>query len=135
MTKPVFALTLLFVAGMAHAGDDFDDRVARATKVERSSPVGREYLMRFLPETDAALKDVVRGCFKDGAIGETEAFTVVFDVDAAGSITNVAVSEQAPSEHALCYAKGIANVKAPPPPESFADKGFPVVIHVSHTFR
>jgi hypothetical protein len=120
---------------MAHAGDDFDVRVARATKVERSSPVGRDYLMRFMPETNTAFEDVVGDCFNNGRKGDTETFTVVFDVDAAGSITNVAVSGKEPSDNAMCYAKGIANIKGPPPPESFAEKGFPIVMHTSHTFR
>ena len=135
MLKPAFICALLAVAGTAHASDDFAARVARATKVERSSPVGRDYLMRFMPETNAAFEDVVGGCFKNGKIGEKEAFTVVFDIDAVGSIINVALSDEAQSEHALCYAKGIGNIKAPPPPKAFADEGFPIVIHMSHTFR
>ena len=48
MIKAASILALLFFTGMAHAGDDFNVRVARATKIERSSPVGREYLMRFM---------------------------------------------------------------------------------------
>jgi len=135
MIKAASILALLFFTGMAHAGDDFNDRVARATKIERSSPVGREYLMRFMPETSEAREDAVGGCFKSGKKDETETFTVVFDVDATGHITDVALAGTEKSEHALCYAQHIANIKAPLPPESFAEEGFPIVIHMSHTFH
>ncbi|MGO4549580.1 hypothetical protein AB4059_00530 [Lysobacter sp. 2RAF19] len=133
MIKPVPLLALLLFAGTAHAGDDFGDRIARAEKIERSSPVGRDYLMRFTPETHSAFEDVVSDCFADGKKGDTESFIVVFDVDVAGNITNVAVSES--SDHALCYAKGIARIKAPAPPESFAEKGFPVAIELTNSMK
>jgi len=135
MIKPACMLTLFLFAGTAQAGDDFDARVARAKKVERSSPVGREYLMRYMPETNATFENIYRDCRQHGIKGKKEIFTVVFDVDAEGRITNIAIAEKDRDEYAQCYAKGLAQIKGPPPPASFAEKGFPVVIQASHDIR
>lgn len=136
MIKPACMLTLLLFTGMAYAGDDFDARVARATKVERSSPVGREYLMQeFMPETDEAFEKAHGDCSSQGQKGTTEKFTTVFDIDATGNIINVAVAEKEQSNYSRCYAERITKIKAPPPPESFAKKGFPVVIQGTYQVR
>ena len=135
MVKPTFLLTLLLFAGMAHAGDDFDERVTRARKVERSSPAGRDYLMQYMPETSAAFEKIYGDCSRLGRRGEAETFTLVFDIDATGRITHVAVAEKDQSEYTRCYAEGMAGIKGPPPPESFAEKGFPAVIDATHHIK
>lgn len=135
MIKPAFLLILLLFTGMAHAGDDFDERVARARKAERSSPAGRDYLMRYMPETNAAFEKIYGDCSRLGRKGGVEAFTLVFDIDAAGSIINVAVAEKDQSEYSRCFAEGMAGIKGPPPPESFAEKGFPAMIEATHHIK
>nr|WP_295375780.1 hypothetical protein [Pseudoxanthomonas sp.] len=135
MIKSASVLALFLFAGMAHAGDDFDARVARATKIERSSPVGRAYLMRYMPEAMSTFEKVYGECSSRGTKGTAENFTVVFDIDATGGITNVAVREKEQSAYTKCYVEGITKIKGPPPPESFAKKGFPVVIEETHHIR
>lgn len=135
MLKPASAAALLLIAGTASAADDFDARVARASKVERSSPIGRDYLMKFMPATTEAFEKVYGDCSSEGGKPGMKDFTVVFDIDAAGNVTHIAVREQEQDDYTRCYAKGIGSIKAPPPPESFAEKGFPIVIHESHQIR
>lgn len=134
MRKPIVFLSLLLTAGLAHAGDDFDARVARGHKNERSSPAGREYLMRFASATDAPFNAAVGVCARKQTPGQRVEFTVVFDVDATGSVTDVEVAEKDRSDYTLCYAEEIAKIKGPPPPESFAKKGVPMVLENTHTF-
>nr|WP_295383166.1 hypothetical protein [Pseudoxanthomonas sp.] len=135
MLKSAFLLTLLLSTGVAHAGDDFDERVARARKVERSSPAGRDYLMRYMPETNAAFEKIYSDCSRLGRKGEAEIFTLVFDIDATGSVTHVTVAEKDRNEYTRCYAEGMTRIKGPPPPESFAEKGFPAVIEATHHIK
>ena len=114
--------------GNASAPDAFKARVARATTLERSQE-GHDYLAQFMPKTSTALGKVMGACVT-GKTGPGQSFTAVMDVLANGTIANVEVAPV--HAQSSCYAKRIVElVTAPRPPQKFAEKGFPVVIHTS----
>ena len=133
MRKVAFIAFISLLAGNAIAADDFDARVAKATKVERSSPEGRDYLLQhFMPEMDKPTTDAMGQCLKGGAIGTTERFIVVADIQADGSFANVAV--QPVNARTTCYVEKLSALKAPAPPEKFAGEGMPIVIKASQEY-
>jgi tetratricopeptide (TPR) repeat protein len=102
----------------------FTARAWRAEHLERT-PEGKEYLSRLIPATGQALTQAM-SCFAGSRPGES--FTTVMDVMADGSFAHVEVSPV--NARSTCYAKRIRETaKAPPPPASFAESGFPLVLH------
>ena len=130
MKKLAFALALISFS--AAASDDFSDREARAKKLERT-PDGLEYLMGFMQHVDSDTTEIMGHCFRHGEIGTTDSFTVVADIQADGTIANVAV--QPTTDGAQCYAEKFGQVKAPSLPAKFQRSGFPIVIHASQTYK
>lgn len=128
----VFALALVFITLSASASDDFLGRENRAKALERT-PDGLQYLMAFMQRVEPETTRIMSQCFESGEIGATDTFTLVADIEADGTVANVAVRPT--TDRTQCYADKFSRVKAPPLPARFQASGFPIVIHASQTYE
>lgn len=118
---------LLGVAASAHA-DDFSTRVSKAKRVERS-PEGLAYLMKMTEAKDDEMEQFVFDCFPTGPKGGApETVELIADVQADGSLANVAVQPVHPRSQ--CYADKHRTLRVLPPPEKWAKGGFPMYIEL-----
>ena len=92
-----------------------------------------KYLMGFMQHVDAETTKIMGVCFNSGKVGTTDTFKIVADIQADGSITDVAVRPA--TDQTKCYAEKFGRVKAPLLPSHFQSAGFPIIIHASQTYK
>ena len=125
MTKFIAAL-LLITAQQAHAGDDFSARISKARKAERSAGA-QPVLMDFMNETYSSQQGAMGKCFKSG---EPPSYTLVADLQANGTISNVVVQPLTPDLECFQQAFQEITFKASLP-EQYRKDGLPIFIRTT----
>ena len=125
MTK-IFAVLLLILSQQANATDTFADRISKARRVERS-PEAQPTLVDFMNEIGGKPQQAMGKCFTDG---QPPSFTLVADLLANGTISNVEIEPTTPALE--CYEREFQKITFKTPiPEQYHKNGLPIFIRTT----
>lgn len=114
--------------GTASPADLFDARVMRARALERTT-AGREYFKTIVSQQGNALEAVFNACVDRMPKGTKPELTAVMDVQADGTLANVAVRPA--NNWTACFEQKFAGRKLPAPPEVAEGAAYPIFYEIS----
>jgi hypothetical protein len=121
--KKFLVFMLLAATQQANAADAFSDRISKARKIERS-PEAQPVLMDFMNETHYSSQNAMGKCFKDG---EPPSYTLVADLLANGTISNVEIQPTTPALE--CYRQEFQKITFKTSiPAKYRENGIPIFI-------
>ena len=123
-------LLLALVALDASAIETFASRVERAKGVEHSR-AGKAYQEKLMRSAGQGMAHVMKECFPKTASPDILRFTLVADVQADRTLSNIAVVPSTPMTR--CFMSGFAALSFPKPSSKFKTTGMPIVIEMAIT--
>jgi hypothetical protein len=127
MKNLVFLAALLLAACSQQAPKSFDERVASAEALEKTSS-GLAYVSGIVEENGKTIDAFIGKCYQQPSLQQAK-FQLIADVTSSGRIENVLVRPE--SEPTKCFARMFSQLQINlDRPTGFQNKSFPIYINI-----